>query len=74
MKKILICVIAISFLGCGKRPKKSVRIDSMKNKGVVIDMSQLTYYQLVIRTDSNIVKELVSHEIFNYININDTIK
>jgi len=65
--------------GCGNitlesKYHKSVRLDDIKSKGVIIDMSNHTDLQIVIKTDSSIVKESITQEEYNYLGRYDTIR
>jgi hypothetical protein len=79
MKKLLCIIIAATtLLSCESEQHwhkyKSVRIDDVKAKGVVVNISNYPTYHIVVKTDSNIVREDVNQDIFNYLNNNDTVK
>lgn len=55
---------------------KSVTIVSLTNTGVIIDKNDGMGegYTLVFRTTDDIVRERTTRDIFNYLNVGDTIK
>lgn len=74
MKKILLTIFTITLFGCVEYTNKSVRLDNIKSKGVIISKDNYKGLTIVIKTDSTIVIETITQEEFNYLHTLDTIK
>lgn len=71
MKKILIVITISTLFGC---ENKSVKLDNVRSKGVIIEMSNWDKPEIVVKTDNGITKEILTQEEFNYLHTFDTIK
>jgi len=72
--KILGIAILLAMFGCEEPKHKSAFIKSIINKGIVVEKSKVMGMVLIIQTDSDVVKELVTYEQWYFFNKNDTIK
>lgn len=77
MRNFILLIGLISLIGCGRtksRGPMNLTIESVVNKGVVIDKGLHGSHEIVVMTENNIVREKVSFDVFNYVQIGDTIK
>lgn len=78
MKNILTLFTVLIFLnscteGMKKKTPQGVVINSVDQKGLVVDKNLKTF-TLTVRTKNDIVEISPKREVFDYLNVNDTIK